>query len=102
MTPQELFAELEAGANPVLLDVREADELEISVLPGVVHLPLGELANRLDELDPEADTVVICRTGGRSGRATSFLQGQGFRRVRNLETGMNGWAQSVDPTMPVY
>lgn len=100
--PRELADELAAGARPVLLDVREADELEISRLPGIVHLPMGEVAERLGELDSTAPTVVVCRTGNRSGRVAEFLVGQGFTDVRNLVGGMNAWAEVVDPTMPTY
>lgn len=97
-----LRAELDGPNPPRLLDVREADELEISHLPGIVHVPLASLPARLGELDREADWVVICRVGGRSAQATAFLMGQGFAHVRNLAGGMNGYAEAVDPSMPRY
>ncbi len=102
VTPSELNAELNSPKPPLLLDVREADELEISALPNIVHIPMNELPQRLDELDREADIVVICRTGNRSGKVTAFLLGQGFARVRNLTAGMNGWATEVDPSVAQY
>lgn len=102
VTPAELQAEL-AGPNPPrLLDVRELDELSISVLPGVLHIPLGELMARQSELDREAKWVIICRSGARSANVTAYLLHIGFKDARNLATGMNGWARTVDPTMPVY
>jgi rhodanese-related sulfurtransferase len=73
VTPQELQKEFQAGSTPVLVDVREDDELEISRLANIVHIPMHDLPNRLSELDPAADTVVICRTGGRSAQVTAFL-----------------------------
>lgn len=100
--PRELADELAGGASHVLLDVREADELAISRLPGIVHVPMGEVAERFCELDPNSPTVVVCRTGNRSGRVAEFLVGQGFQDVRNLVGGMNGWADEVDHSMAKY
>jgi len=100
--PPSLRAELDGPNPPRLLDVREADELAVSRLDDVVHIPLGELPARFRELDPAADWVVVCRVGGRSGQATGFLLGQGFSKVRNLVGGMNGYAERVDPTMTRY
>ncbi len=102
VTPIELEAELQSEFPPVLLDVREAEELEVSVLPNVIHIPMDQVPVRFGELDPNADTVVICRSGGRSGKITEFLTAQGFRSVRNMATGMNGWAETVDPSLPIY
>lgn len=102
VTPAELNAELIGEFPPVLLDVREADELEISALPNIIHIPMGEVEDRIGELDSNSDTVVICRSGGRSRKVAEFLNGQGFRSVRNLATGMNGWAETVDPNIATY
>lgn len=102
VTPTELSRQLESGPRPVLLDVREAYELEISSLNVDHHIPLGELPRRLNELDPASDIVIICRSGARSGRAAEFLMAQGFSSVRNLVRGMNGWSAEVDPRMPAY
>ena len=100
--PVSLRAELDGPNPPLVLDVREDDELAISALPGVRHIPLAQIPARLGELDRGADWVVVCRVGGRSGQATAFLLAQGFGRVRNLSGGMNGYAERVDPTMPTY
>lgn len=102
VTPVELSAELVGEFPPVLLDVREADELEISVLPNIIHIPMGEIQDRFGELDPNSDIVIVCRSGSRSGKVTAFLNAQGFRSVRNLATGMNGWAETVDPSVATY
>jgi len=97
-----LRGELDGPKPPKLLDVREDDELEISRLPDIVHIPLQELPARLGELDKDADWVVICRGGTRSANATALMLGQGFSTVRNLVGGMNGYARTVDPSLPVY
>lgn len=100
--PVELADLLKSPRPPRLLDVREEDELEISQLPGAVNIPLSELAERYPELDPAADYVVICRSGKRSLRAIEMLSGVGFANLRNLATGINGWADTVDPTLEKY
>lgn len=99
---RSLAAEL-AGENPPrLLDVREPDELAISRLPDIVHVPLTQLGQAAATLDRGANWVVVCRSGGRSAQATTYLQGLGFTNVRNLSRGMNGYAKEVDRTMKMY
>lgn len=102
ITPEELKAELDAGRDLMLLDVREDDELEVSRLDGIVHIPMNEIPDRIGEIDASRDIVVICRSGQRSGKVTSYLLGQGYSRVRNLSDGMNGYATRVDGTLTVY
>ena len=102
VTPKELQAELQSSAPPKLLDVREDSELAISKLPNDYHIPLGTLLDRVGELDPADDLVVYCRSGARSANAAAFLAKRGFTRVRNLETGINGWARTVDSKVPLY
>lgn len=73
-----------------LIDVREDDEWEAGHAPGAVHIPSGELADRLDEL-PDAELIVVCRGGGRSARAVQWLASQGIDAL-NLDGGMRAWA----------
>jgi rhodanese-related sulfurtransferase len=65
-------------------------------------MPMAEVPKRLAELDPQAETVVICHHGSRSMQVAMFLEKQGFKRVHNLAGGMDAWARSVDPSMPTY
>ena len=102
ISAQNLKAELASYPPPLLLDVREPEELGIAVLPNVVNIPLHELPERMRELDPTANWVVICRAGVRSAQAVAFLLSQGFEQVRNFDSGMNGWARQIDPTMNEY
>jgi rhodanese-related sulfurtransferase len=78
--------------HAVLLDVREQDEWDAGHAPGALHIPLGELPSRLDELpDIDAGTLAVaCRGGGRSSRAVAWLSQQGFD-VANLDGGMKAW-----------
>lgn len=84
-----------------MLDVREAWELGIASVPGVVHIPMGEVAERVRELDQNKETVVLCRSGRRSLEVAKYLQQNGFRAV-NLAGGILAWSRDVDPTIPTY
>ncbi|GAB4486113.1 MAG: molybdopterin-synthase adenylyltransferase MoeB [Anaerolineales bacterium] len=87
---------------PLLLDVREPHELQISALPGALNIPLGTLAARLSELDSAREMVVLCKSGTRSARALELLVSAGFKRVKNLKGGINAWAREVDQNLPIY
>jgi adenylyltransferase/sulfurtransferase len=101
--PQELAAELQEPDRPLLLDVREPFEVEIASIPGTSQLiPLGQLPDRLNELDTDEEIVIYCRSGNRSQQAARMLRAAGFRNVRNLEGGIIGWSAEVDPSMPTY
>ncbi len=100
--PQVVAARLAAGERLTLLDVREAWELAIAALPGVIHIPMGEIPDRWTKLDASAPTVVICRSGMRSQQVAHFLQAQGFAQVENLAGGILAWAKELDPTLTAY
>lgn len=102
ITPAELAERLAKGERTQLLDVREPWEFRTCSLPGSVPVPMRELASRVNELDPESDVVVICHHGVRSLHAAMFLERQGFSSVLNLAGGLDAWARTVDPAMPVY
>ncbi len=94
ITVQELQALQDAAADIFLLDVRNPDEYATANLGG--HLiPLGELPDRLKELDPNQHIIVHCQAGGRSRRAAEFLLSQGFTHVDNLQGGMNAWIVEI-------
>lgn len=86
----------------VVLDVREPFEFEICHLEGAKLIPLGQLSEKMNELDTAAQIVVHCRTGSRSVRAARFLNDVGFKKVKILKGGILGWAQEVDPTLETY
>ena len=102
ITPGELEAQLKAGASLCLVDVREPHELEISHMDGTRNIPLGQLAMRSHELDPQDEIILICKAGVRSTRALHILLGAGFRKLHNLQGGLNAWAKEIDPSQPVY
>ena len=90
------------GKDVTVLDVREYHEYDICNIEGSVLIPLGEIADRLDELNPDEEIVVHCHHGGRSMRATQYLKDQGFKNVKNLAGGIDAWAEKFDPDMPRY
>ncbi|NLC57911.1 MAG: molybdopterin-synthase adenylyltransferase MoeB [Armatimonadetes bacterium] len=97
-----LKARLDAGDRLVLLDVREPGEWEICHLEGARLIPLGQLPQRVRELDTADEIVLYCHSGKRSLQALRFLRDLGFNRLRNLKGGILAWAQEVDPEMPTY
>ena len=79
-----------------ILDVREDYEWAAGHAEHAVHIPLDQLPARLDELDPDEDLYVICRTGGRSFRAAQWLVGQGYSAM-NVAGGMDQWLENGLP-----
>jgi len=102
MTPAEFVARAADEPAPLLLDVREAWELAIAAVEGATHMPMDEVPDRLGELTPERDIVVLCRSGVRSAQVARFLEQRGFDRVWNLAGGILEWSAQVDPSVPPY
>ena len=101
ITPTEFVARRERGESLTLLDVREEWELGVASVPDVVHIPMGEVADRLGELDRSREVVVLCRSGRRSLQVANFLQQNGFQAV-NLAGGILAWSRELDATIPTY
>ncbi|MCC3372949.1 rhodanese-like domain-containing protein [Cohnella sp. REN36] len=90
-TAEQLKARLDAGENIHLIDVREDEEVAEGMIPGAVHIRLGTIPQRLDEIPREGEVVFICRSGARSGRACEYLAELGFERPVNMLGGMLAW-----------
>ncbi len=102
ITPRDVASRAGTETAPLLLDVREAWELEIARLADAVHIPMGQVPDHLGKLPRDRDIVVMCHAGGRSARVCQFLQQQGYARVWNLAGGILAWAEQVDPSLPSY
>ncbi len=100
--PVTLKERLEQGEDICLVDVREDWEFSLAAIEGSVCLPLGELADRVQELLFEEEIVVICHHGQRSHTGAQILMESGFKKVHNLQGGIDAWSQLVDPTVPRY
>ena len=101
MTPRELKTRLDRGDDLYILDVREPHEYQICNLRGNL-IPLGQLPNRVNELDSSREIVAHCRSGKRSADAVEFLRKAGFQKVWNLKGGILAWSDEVDPSVPKY
>ncbi|MBC8027571.1 MAG: sulfurtransferase [Steroidobacteraceae bacterium] len=98
----ELKARRDRGEKPLVIDVREAWELQLASIPDVLHVPMNQVPARVAELSKDVETIVMCHAGGRSMRVAQFLAGQGFKNVANLSGGIAAWSEAVDATVPQY
>ena len=99
----ELKRRLDKGDDLQIIDVREDNEVAVARIPNSVHIPLAQVLNRMNEIDPNRETVVHCKMGGRSARAIDALQRSGFTgKLINLKGGIIGWSNEVDPSVPKY
>lgn len=83
-----------AGAK--IIDIREQDEWDLGHVEGAVHIPMGEVPDRLDEIDPDEDNYIICRSGGRSRRLCEWLDAQGYT-VIDIAGGSGAWLEAELP-----
>ena len=93
---------MDRGDDFVLVDVREPYEYDIARIPGATLIPLGTIADRSGELDPDADIVLQCKGGVRSAKALEILRGKGFKNLTNLQGGILACSDTVDPSVPKY
>src|SRR5690348_3199470 len=102
ITADELRDEWQRNPALVVVDVREPHEYEIAHIDGAVLMPLGELPDRLGELDGHREIVTHCHHGSRSLKALEILKAAGFSKVRSLRGGIDAWAVNVDASLPRY
>ncbi|WEG12123.1 rhodanese-like domain-containing protein [Pullulanibacillus sp. KACC 23026] len=88
--PDDLYEAIKHGENLSIVDVREDDEVAQGMIPGAKPIRLGDLENRLKELDKTAKHIMVCRSGGRSAKACEILQREGLQAI-NLVGGMTAW-----------
>lgn len=95
LTAKEVEALIKESKPLNLIDVREVDEVVAGKIPGAINIPLGLLEFRMHELDKTKEYIMVCRSGGRSGNASQFLEGQGFN-VINMTGGMLDWKGEIE------
>jgi rhodanese-related sulfurtransferase len=95
MTAREVETLLNEGKKVNIIDVREVDEVAAGKISGSINMPLGLVEFRMHELDKSKEYIVVCRSGGRSGRAVQFLESYGFN-VINMTGGMLSWEGKVE------
>ncbi len=95
VTVKEVKLKIVNGEPLNLIDVREVAEVQQGHIAGIINIPLGLLEFRMHELDKNKPYMMVCRSGGRSGQATAFLQKQGFD-VTNMVGGMIAWESEAE------
>ena len=99
----DLKRRLDAGEDIQLIDVRQPEEHNFARIAGAKLIPLGEILNRMDEIDPNREAVIHCKMGMRSARAVEALERAGFKgKLMNLKGGITAWSNEVDPKVPKY
>jgi adenylyltransferase/sulfurtransferase len=104
-TVLDLKRAVDSGQDPFILDVREPNEFQICRIPGSVLIPLGQVGQRVKEIETAAagrPIVVHCKMGGRSAKAVQLLRQEGLSRAQNLKGGILAWIDQVDPKLPKY
>jgi rhodanese-related sulfurtransferase len=99
---QELHKLRRSRAAHRILDVRESPELEICQLDGALHIAMGDVPARLNELPKDQPVVVMCHHGVRSRIIVGFLRDTGFTNAVNLEGGIDAWARQIDASVARY
>ena len=103
ITASELKERIDRGDPLQIIDIREPHERAIAKFPGAKYIPLGQMARRVDEFDPEIDAVFLCKIGQRSIFAMRALRDAGYAgRLLNLKDGVNAWAREIDKNLPQY
>ncbi len=99
ISPRDLYALMQKGDAPLVVDVRLPAEWMASRIGTVLNLSLTHLAELSSKLDPEQPVVLVCNSAYRSSMATGILERKGFTKARNLEGGSQAW---IDAGLPVY
>ncbi|MCR8633572.1 rhodanese-like domain-containing protein [Paenibacillus radicis (ex Xue et al. 2023)] len=91
ITPQQLKDRLSNNEELHIIDVREPDEIALGMIPSAVSIPLMQIPDRLKEIPQDKETILVCRSGNRSGKAYEYLTAQGFVNLKNMSGGMLEW-----------
>jgi adenylyltransferase/sulfurtransferase len=103
ITATELKKRMDAGDDIQLIDVRQPDENAFARIEGAKLIPLGQIVQRMDEIDENRETVIHCKAGGRSAKAIEALQRAGFKgKLSNMRGGITAWSDEVDRNVPKY
>lgn len=102
LTPEELVSLRSSGKPIVVFDIREAYECDIVSIEAT-HFPMGEIMGNIDKIPTDKPVVFFCKTGQRAEALVDLLTTQhGFTNLHNLEGGILGYVEAVDPSLPTY
>ena len=99
---KELKKRIDAGEKPVLLDVREPWEFSICKIEGSINISMSNTEKLINELNTDDEIIAICHHGMRSLQVCNFLEENGFKRMLNLDGGIDSWAKIIDKDMAQY
>jgi adenylyltransferase/sulfurtransferase len=103
ITATELKKRMDEQRDIQLVDVRQPDEYAFARIEGAKLIPLGEIVQKMGELDDSKELVLQCKAGGRSAQAIQFLTQAGYQgKMVNLKGGITAWSNEVDPKIPKY
>ena len=102
ITVSQLKTKFDNNETFMLLDVRNMQEVLFSRIEGSTHIPMNEIQNRINELDPNKEIILQCKSGKRSARVCEYLITQNFSNVKNLTGGIIAWAEEIDNSIQVY
>ncbi len=102
VTEAHQFLQADSSSRPLLLDVREPDEIATVAIEGSRRIPMAEVPQKLDSLPRDRPILVHCHHGGRSLKVTQFLRAKGFENTANVKGGIDQWAVQIDPSMKRY
>lgn len=94
--PLDVYEKLKKGEKINIVDVREDDEVATGIIPGAKQIRLSEIPQRMREIEPNVETIIVCRSGNRSGIACEYLMQNGYRNVKNMMGGMLNWQWDVE------
>jgi len=94
--PLDVYEHLKRGTALQVIDVREKNEVAAGKIPGSIHIPLGQIAARIHEIDRNRETIMVCRSGARSSIACDLLMESGYSQVKNMMGGMIAWSWDVE------
>jgi rhodanese-related sulfurtransferase len=101
LTPQQLADWKKTGTAHQLIDIREQYEVETCTIGGM-HIPMGDVVSRLEEISRDVPVVIHCKSGKRSEAVVSHLNRMGFNNVSSLEGGIIGWIDTIDSSLERY
>ena len=90
------------GIKPIILDVREKWEYDICHIENSVHIPMGQITEKKDDLNHSDVIIVVCHHGVRSRMVAKYLDANGFIDIINLSGGIDAWSNEIDPSMTKY
>lgn len=96
ITAEQVQTRLERGDEVQIIDVREDGEVATGMIPGALHISVGDMEDRFEEIDPEREAIIVCRSGRRSKSVCNFLHAKGYDKILNMKDGMLAWKGEKD------